>query len=513
MPTLVVFSLLLTLVHQSEGVRDNDGQDAGRHQQDAETLKEKMVQKITLTSSPTNGAEDLLCGLEGSEATKLESCATLCRSAILTIPQPGFPHDFFGGLGTSDRNRGEFSTGEGVAALDVEVLGDKTVKLKSVHETFVYPLEMPAYFTCYRRDKLPIFSAWVVDPELLKGDKKARVGSFGTPSRDSVAYQTMHGLMKKEYLRSGDVKGVWSDYYGFDQGHWAPDAPFRKVKELVASTYYFVNVSPQTSCLNRGNWEKLEASIREFAEKENKLAAVMAGPLDKFPAVFADEVHERRKWNDLLDLWAEASDVLMVNDLGKNPHWIEVVTDETRCVTLGAQSPGTARMETKFADLAEAPECVMSAVANNLANGDVATSVFLMTEAGSTGTRRGVRVPLAYWKAVSWDDDATGKLYCCWFFDQTDAVKAVGGQCKNLVSEHHADVVPASMQYAGDAACGQLFTPSEDHGLECDFHTRGIGWRGQFELGLGHAGPRGAGHSGADDKEEDDHGIFDEADE
>merc|ERR1712217_899092 len=103
-------------------------------------------------------------------------------------------------------------------------------------------------------------------------------------------------MYRQEYLRAGDVKGVWSDYFGFDQGHWAPDAPFRKKKKQVASTYYFINVSPQTACLNRQEWEHLESNVREWSVVESKQISVMAGPLETLPEYFVSTLAMRKKW-------------------------------------------------------------------------------------------------------------------------------------------------------------------------------------------------------------------------
>ena len=281
-------------------------------------------------------------------------------------------------------------------------------------------MNMAAYFTCYTRSKWPLFNAWVVAPELQNKDKVLRTGSFGNVAKRTPEYALFHAKYKNEFLRAGDVKGIWSEYFGFDQGHWAPDAPFRLVKDLVASTYYYVNVSPQTSCLNRQEWEHLESSIREFAVEKNVKVSVMSGPLETLPEYFVSTAAMKKKWKSLLAQWHVAGEVLMrgVDTAAgvKDPHWIEVIKHTSgrgsTCILRGGRKMVGEAMgvETEgLTDLAHIRPCKIATLLKGLSG----YAFYLMAQAGKTAQRRGVRVPLAYWKAISWKQDEKD-VYCCY---------------------------------------------------------------------------------------------------
>jgi endonuclease G len=69
-----------------------------------------------------------------------------------------------------------------------------------------------------------------------------------------------------------------SDYEksGYDRGHMAPAADFKRSKEAMTSTFLLSNMSPQTPELNRKIWEKLEDEVREKVETDGK-AWIIAG--------------------------------------------------------------------------------------------------------------------------------------------------------------------------------------------------------------------------------------------
>lgn len=450
------------------------------------------------TSTVAN-ADFLLCGLGANGAAAREKkCAAKCINAMEVTKLPPFPQGFFGGLSKKERDRGDSP----IADVAGEMMSDKIVL--DAQDDFVFPMKMAAYFSCYTRSKWPLFNAWVVAPELQKEDKVARSGHFGNVHKKTDEYESFHGKYKGEFLRSGDVKGVWSDYYGFDQGHWAPDAAFRSNNDLVKSTYYYINVSPQTACLNRQEWEHLESNIRDFSVSEKRKISVMSGPLELLPSFFLSTPAMKKKWTSVLELWRVASEVLMrgvdtANGM-KDPHWVEVTEHTTEasgshCMLRGddasqAQHPdvtfGVQREELR--DLAHIPSCRAQGL---LKEGLGKYAFYLMMQAGKSAIRRGVRVPLAYWKVASWERQGK-QVYCCYIMDQTGVVDMTdtGAACIAEI-DNSFDVVPSGIVHAGTETCEALFSPrggndpenqQAQQTMDCDFGGNGIGWRGDYLL-------------------------------
>ncbi len=50
---------------------------------------------------------------------------------------------------------------------------------------------------------------------------------------------------------------------GYDRGHNAPAAAFKRSEAAMSATFLLSNMSPQTSSLNRGRWKVLEAEVRD----------------------------------------------------------------------------------------------------------------------------------------------------------------------------------------------------------------------------------------------------------
>lgn len=57
---------------------------------------------------------------------------------------------------------------------------------------------------------------------------------------------------------------------GYDRGHNAPAAAFKRSIEAMSTTFLLSNMSPQTPKLNRQMWKKLEVQIRDFAMQESQ---------------------------------------------------------------------------------------------------------------------------------------------------------------------------------------------------------------------------------------------------
>mmetsp|Transcript_139202 Transcript_139202/g.361752 ORF Transcript_139202/g.361752 Transcript_139202/m.361752 type:complete len:529 (-) Transcript_139202:62-1648(-) len=438
----------------------------------------------------------------------LSACREICSTVASLAPQPIFPLHFFGGLKIQKRSKvktpqdmlekiGACQRQGDIDCLQVKELSmdeDKQwIRLGHIDGSelghFAYPLHAHAYFSCYTRTKLPLFKAWLVHPALQESEEREkREGNFKNPSREDPLYEMYHSKVKDEFLTSGDVSGVWSEYFGLDQGHWAPDAAFRQDKAIVKTTYYYINVSPQTACLNRGNWEGLEKQVREKSVSLQEPLQVYAGPLRQLPDTFVRTKTQRDMWRHLLDFWRVASEVLMETfSETKDPHWVEATwlndDDSVGHCILRAKKANPVRDE-RFPDFVKLPTCSIPKLTTRAMLHKI--SLFLMTEAGAYKARRGVRVPMGYWKVVNLPNNK----YCCWLMDQTDEVAPVSGEaCLATIKASswgtQADEIKLfhpSVTSAGDEYCNAMFTPNPKRSVNCEFKEIGIGWRGAYIL-------------------------------
>ncbi len=65
---------------------------------------------------------------------------------------------------------------------------------------------------------------------------------------------------------------------GYDRGHLAPASDMGWSSITMAESFYYSNMSPQTSSFNRGIWKKLEELVRAWAI-ENNTVYVVTGPV------------------------------------------------------------------------------------------------------------------------------------------------------------------------------------------------------------------------------------------
>lgn len=248
----------------------------------------------------------------------------------------------------------------------------------------------------------------------------------------------------------------------------------------------------------------MESSIRGWAVQRNVKVSVMAGPLEKLPKYFVSTLAMRKKWISVLEQWRVASEVLMrgVNTSSemKDPHWVEVImhtkTHGSQCMLRGDDKAlqhhrhhiefGVEREELK--DLASIRSCKPRTLMDS---GLGKYAFYLMTQSGKKAVRRGVRIPLAYWKVASWKEGAT-QVYCCYLMDQTGIVdmSSTGETCLAEIKTSF-DVIPGDITHAGDDTCEQLYSPrggkepgqqAAQHTMDCDFASNGIGWRGAYLL-------------------------------
>ena len=86
--------------------------------------------------------------------------------------------------------------------------------------------------------------------------------------------QTISGLLGSTQL--GDQCIVPGTDYYLSRGHLSARADFVYGSQQRA-TFHFVNVSPQWQTFNGGNWEKLESSVRAYADKKKLDLVVYTG--------------------------------------------------------------------------------------------------------------------------------------------------------------------------------------------------------------------------------------------
>lgn len=57
---------------------------------------------------------------------------------------------------------------------------------------------------------------------------------------------------------------------GYDRGHNAPAAAFKRSRDAISTTFLLSNMSPQTPRLNRNIWRILEEEVRDMVTKEGE---------------------------------------------------------------------------------------------------------------------------------------------------------------------------------------------------------------------------------------------------
>ena len=74
------------------------------------------------------------------------------------------------------------------------------------------------------------------------------------------------------------LKGSAYGGSGYDHGHLAPAADFKRSKELYIQSHYMTNMAPQHGCLNQIGWCYLESMTRNWAvESPNTVTHVISG--------------------------------------------------------------------------------------------------------------------------------------------------------------------------------------------------------------------------------------------
>lgn len=105
------------------------------------------------------------------------------------------------------------------------------------------------YFVINHKDdwKIPYWVAYYLSSSNLQGDTR-RTNDFRPDPQLRVGSRSE----LKDYR-----------YSGYDRGHNAPAAAFKRSREAMSTTFLLSNMSPQTPKLNRRIWKNLEEQIRD----------------------------------------------------------------------------------------------------------------------------------------------------------------------------------------------------------------------------------------------------------
>lgn len=124
-------------------------------------------------------------------------------------------------------------------------------------------LKRTGYVTSYNKTTLlPNWVAWHLTAERTEGSAK----------RSDVDFAEDNEVPEP---RATD----W-DYYnsGYDRGHMCPAADNKWSKKAMEESFFFTNMCPQNSNLNRGDWNEMEMACRKWAKKYGGIY-IVCGPI------------------------------------------------------------------------------------------------------------------------------------------------------------------------------------------------------------------------------------------
>lgn len=140
---------------------------------------------------------------------------------------------------------------------------DKLVVQTSPEGTPEQILKRTGYVTSYNKTTLlPNWVAWHLTAERTEGSAK----------RSDVDFAEDNEVPEP---RATD----W-DYYnsGYDRGHMCPAADNKWSKKAMEESFFFTNMCPQNSNLNRGDWNEMEMACRKWAKKYGGIY-IVCGPI------------------------------------------------------------------------------------------------------------------------------------------------------------------------------------------------------------------------------------------
>lgn len=150
---------------------------------------------------------------------------------------------------------GDAVSGVGIAIeKDFEAIANKLVIEQKCSDGFM-PLDKIIFKVCYNlRQKVPAWVGYELNPQNLIGSAK-RTDNFREDDKLDVGIRS----------NLSDYKGS-----GYDRGHMAPAAAFKRSEDAMSTTFLLSNMAPQTPQLNRGVWRIIEEKVRRFASKSGR---------------------------------------------------------------------------------------------------------------------------------------------------------------------------------------------------------------------------------------------------
>ena len=138
----------------------------------------------------------------------------------------------------------EWEPGSGAISNDM-IFGEQYIKCPYKR------LPKEHFIVCYDNvRKMPVWVGYKLTRSLLRGGA-ARTDNFRPdPVLDAADQATLD-----EYKGSG-----------YDRGHMAPAAAFKRSVEAMSTTFLLTNMVPQTPALNRRIWRTLESEVRKITD-------------------------------------------------------------------------------------------------------------------------------------------------------------------------------------------------------------------------------------------------------
>lgn len=132
-------------------------------------------------------------------------------------------------------------------------------------------LQREGYVCSYNRDtRIPNWCAWCLTRQHAAGKEK-RGGIDFQPDEDVPEPRAD----TYDYMRSG-----------YDRGHICPAGDNKWSHKAIEQTFLLSNICPQNPELNRGDWNEIEQSCRQWAKRYGRIY-IIAGP------VFLNQRHRR----------------------------------------------------------------------------------------------------------------------------------------------------------------------------------------------------------------------------
>jgi len=137
-------------------------------------------------------------------------------------------------------------------------------------------LDKQYYVTCHDgARRVPEWVSYHLTRESLQGNASRRDN-----------FRADQELAAGERSELADYRGS-----GFDRGHMAPAAAFKRSRAAMSATFLLSNIAPQRPQLNRRIWRRLEAQVREVAREQGSVWVVTG-------SLYLDSDDPRRRIGD-----------------------------------------------------------------------------------------------------------------------------------------------------------------------------------------------------------------------